>query len=132
VSVEILQPKSVFHSTAYAQVARIGDTLFVSGQTPRNLDGSTAAVGDIRGQAEKVFANLRAVLEECGSGLDLVGKLTVYMTNFEYRSAISDARARAFAPVGRPCASTTVVVTSLMSPEWMVEVEAVAGVRQPG
>ena len=97
----------------------------------RNLDGSTAAPGDIRGQAEKVFENLRALLEECGSGLDLVGKLTVYMTSFEYRTAISEARARAFAPVGRPCASTTVVVSGLMNPEWMVEVEAVAGVRQP-
>src|SRR5207245_1742408 len=90
-NVEIIQPTSVFRSPAYAQVARIGDVLFVSGQTPRNLDGSTAASGDIRGQAEKVFENLRALLEECGSGLDLVGKLTVYMTSFEYRTAISEA-----------------------------------------
>src|SRR5215813_3710843 len=127
-SVEVFQPESVFRPAAYAQAARIGDVLFIAGQTPRNLDGSTAAPGDIRGQAEKVFENLQAVLAGCGSSLDRVGKLTVYMTSYEYRTAISEVRARVFASVGRPCASTTVVVSALMNPEWMVEIEAVAAV----
>jgi 2-iminobutanoate/2-iminopropanoate deaminase len=127
--VEILHPERVFQSPAYAQAARIGDILFVAGQTPRNIDGSTAAPGDIRGQAEKVFENLQAVLEGCGSSLDRVAKLTVYMTSYEYRTAISEVRAKVFAPVGRPCASTTVVVSGLMNPEWLVEIEAVAAVR---
>jgi enamine deaminase RidA (YjgF/YER057c/UK114 family) len=129
-SVEVFQPESVFRPAAYAQAVRIGNVLFLAGQTPRNLDGSTAAPGDIRGQAEKVFENLQKVLEECGSSLDLVAKLTVYMTRYEYRTTISEVRARVFASVGRPCASTTVVVTSLMNPEWMVEVEAVAGLKE--
>jgi 2-iminobutanoate/2-iminopropanoate deaminase len=127
--VQMLQPANVFQPTAYAQAARVGDLLFVAGQTPRNIDGSTAAPGDIRGQAEKVFENLKAVLESCGSSLDRVAKLTVYMTSYEYRSAISEVRARVFAPAGRPCASTTVVVSGLMNPEWLVEVEAVAAVK---
>jgi enamine deaminase RidA (YjgF/YER057c/UK114 family) len=127
--VQILQPDGVFQPTAYAQAARIGEVLFVAGQTPRNIDGSTAAPGDIRGQAEKVFENLQTVLEGCGSSLDRVAKLTVYMTDYEYRTAISEVRARVFASVGRPCASTTVVVSALMNPEWLVEIEAVAAVR---
>ncbi|MBV9577215.1 MAG: RidA family protein [Chloroflexi bacterium] len=128
-SIEVFQPESVFRPGAYAQAVRIGDVLFLAGQTPRNLDGSTAAPGDIRGQTEKVFDNLQKVLEECGSSLDLVGKLTVYMTSYEYRSVIGEVRARVFAGVGRPCASTTIVVSSLMNPEWMVEIEAVAGLK---
>jgi len=130
-NVEMLRPEGVFQSPAYAQVARIGDILYISGQTPRNVDGSTAAPGDIRGQAEKVFENLQAVLNSCGSGLDRVAKLTVYMTSYEYRTAISEVRARVFASVGRPCASTTVVVSGLMNPEWMVEIEAVAASGAP-
>jgi enamine deaminase RidA (YjgF/YER057c/UK114 family) len=125
-NVEMLRPEGVFQSPAYAQVARVGDILFISGQTPRNIDGSTAAPGDIRGQAEKVFENLQAVLDSCGSSLDRVAKLTVYMTSYEYRTAISEVRARVFASVGRPCASTTVVISGLMNPEWMVEIEAIA------
>ena len=127
--VEMIQPSGVFQPAAYAQAARVGDLLFLAGQTPRNIDGSTAAPGDIRGQTEKVFENLQAVLESCGSSLDRVAKLTVYMTSYEYRTAISEVRARVFASVGRPCASTTVVVSSLMNPEWLVEIEAVAAVR---
>jgi enamine deaminase RidA (YjgF/YER057c/UK114 family) len=129
VDTEILEPKNVFKPTGYAHAARLGDLLFVSGQTPRNKDGSTAAIGDIRGQTEKVFENLVAVLEDCGSGLDRVGKLTVYMTSLEHRQTISEVRQQYFAPLRRPCASTTVVVTSLMSPEWLVEIEAVATLR---
>ncbi|MBV9580390.1 MAG: RidA family protein, partial [Chloroflexi bacterium] len=64
-SIEVFQPESVFRPGAYAQAVRIGDVLFLAGQTPRNLDGSTAAPGDIRGQTEKVFDNLQKVLEEC-------------------------------------------------------------------
>ena len=127
--VEMIQPSGVFQPAAYAQAARVGDLLFLAGQTPRNIDGSTAAPGDIRGQTEKVFENLQAVLASCGSSLDRVAKLTVYMTSYEYRTAISEVRARVFASVGRPCASTTVVVSSLMNPEWLVEIEAVAAVR---
>jgi enamine deaminase RidA (YjgF/YER057c/UK114 family) len=127
--VEMVHPEGVVESPAYAQAARIGDLLFIAGQTPRNIDASTAAPGDIRGQAEKVFENLQAVLESCGSGLERVAKLTVYMTSYEYRTAISEVRARVFESVGRPCASTTVVVSGLMNPEWLVEIEAIAAVR---
>jgi enamine deaminase RidA (YjgF/YER057c/UK114 family) len=129
--VEMLQPRGVFQSPAYAQVARIGDILFLSGQTPRNIDGTTAAPGDIRGQAEKVFENLQAVLDSCGSSLNQVAKLTVYMTSYEYRTVISEVRGKVFAAVGRPCASTTIVVSGLMNPEWMVEIEAVAALNSP-
>ena len=128
-SVEVFQPESVFRPAAYSQAVRVGNVLFLAGQTPRNLDGSTAAPGDIRGQAEKVFANLKAVLEACGSSLDLVAKVTMYMTDAQYRSVISEVRAQVFASVERPCASTAVVVKSLMNPEWMVEVEAIAGLK---
>jgi enamine deaminase RidA (YjgF/YER057c/UK114 family) len=126
--IQILQPEGVFSQPRTRSAHR--RRLFVSGQTPRNIDGSTAAPGNIRGQPEKVFENLQAILEGCGSGLDRVAKLTGYMTDYECRIAISEVRARFFASVGRPCASTTVVVSALMNPEWLVEIEAVAAVRQ--
>jgi enamine deaminase RidA (YjgF/YER057c/UK114 family) len=129
---EIVNPDSVFVPTGYSHAARMGDLVFVSGETPRNRDGSTHAVGDVRGQTEKVFENLERVLEACGSGLDLVGKITVYTTKLEYRPIISEVRQKVFDRFGRNCASTTIVITSLVSPEWLVEIEAVALVRVAG
>ncbi len=128
--VQVYEPQSVFQPTGYAHAVRLGNLLFVSGQTPRNKDGSTAAPGDIRGQAKKAFENLEAVLEECGSGLEMVGMITVFMTRLEYRPTISEVRQEVFARLGRPCASTTLVITSLVDPEWMVEIEAIAAMRE--
>jgi enamine deaminase RidA (YjgF/YER057c/UK114 family) len=128
--VQVYQPHTVFQPTGYAHAVRLGDFLFVSGQTPRNQDGSTAALGDIRGQAKKAFENLEAVLEECGSGLEQVGMITVFMTKLEYRPVISEVRQEVFAKLGRQCASTTLVISSLVDPEWMVEIEAIAAMRK--
>ncbi len=127
--VQVFEPKSVFVPTGYSHAVRLGDLLFVSGQTPRNQDGSTHAPGDVRAQAAKAFANLEAVLEECGSGLDRVGMITVYMTRLEYRPIISEVRQKVFAKIGRNCASTTLVITSLVDPEWLVEIEAIAAMK---
>jgi enamine deaminase RidA (YjgF/YER057c/UK114 family) len=129
-SLEILNPDSVFVPTGYSHAAVMGDFVFVSGETPRNKDGSTFAPGDVRRQTEKVFENLERVLEACGSGLDLVGKITVYTTKLEYRPTISEVRQKVFDRFGRHCASTTIVITSLVSPEWLVEIEAIALVRK--
>lgn len=129
-TLEIVNPDSVFVPTGYSHAAVMGDFVFVSGETPRNKDGSTFAPGDVRRQTEKVFDNLERVLEACGSGLDLVGKITVYTTKLEYRPTISEVRQKVFDRFGRHCASTTVVITSLVSPEWLVEIEAIALVRK--
>jgi enamine deaminase RidA (YjgF/YER057c/UK114 family) len=105
--VEMLHPEGVFQPAAYAQAARVGDMLFVAGQTPRNVDGSTAAPGDIRGQAEKVFENLQAVLEGCGSSLDHVAKLTVYIRSGSSRSKPSPRCA------DKPCTFVTRLLARL-------------------
>src|SRR5260370_29558178 len=61
-------------------------TLFRSGQVAQDAQGKLVGQGDPRQQTEQVFENLRRVLEAAGSGLDLVGKVTVLTTSLAYRS----------------------------------------------
>jgi 2-iminobutanoate/2-iminopropanoate deaminase len=63
----------------YSQALVAGELVFVSGQIP--LDPATGALvaGGIVEQTHRVFANLRAVLEAAGSGLDRVVKTSVFM-----------------------------------------------------
>lgn len=58
----------------YAQANEAGDFIFTSGQIP--LDPATGKLveGEIEEQTRQVFANLKAILEEAGSGLDKVIK----------------------------------------------------------
>ena len=65
-----------------------------------------------------------AILEEAGMSFADVVKLSVFLTR---ESDIAGYRAARDRMIGeaRPC-STLVVIARLVSPEWLVEIEAVA------
>lgn len=129
-SFKVIQPETVHDTTAfaYSHAVRMGDLIFVAGEVPRDRNGDLVGKGDVRAQTEQVFENLKAVLEAAGSGLDKVGKVTVFTTSLEYRPIIHEVRSRIFQEVGHLPASTLAVVTSLADPDWLVEIEAVAAV----
>jgi 2-iminobutanoate/2-iminopropanoate deaminase len=98
-----------FRGAPYSQAIRLGDLVFVSGQLP--LDPATGRMvgGTIQEQTQQVFANLRAILEEAGSGLDRLVKTTVFLTtladfagmNEVYRQHVGEVPpARSTVPVG--------------------------------
>jgi 2-iminobutanoate/2-iminopropanoate deaminase len=127
-NLHVIQPKTVHDTTAYAyaHAVRMGDLVFVAGQVARDVDGNLVGKGDVRAQTEQVFKNLRAVLEDAGSGMHKVGKVTVFITRLEYRPIVHEIRSRVFKDAGHLPASTLAVVTSLADPDWLVEIEAVA------
>ena len=129
-SFQVIQPDTVHDTTAfaYSHAVRMGGVIFVAGQVPRTRNGDLVGKGDVRAQTEQVFENLKDVLEAAGSGLDKVGKVTVFTTSLEYRPIIHEIRLRIFQEVGHLPASTLAVVTSLADPDWLVEIEAVASV----
>ena len=68
-----------FQGAPYSQAIRGNGLVFVSGQIALR-PGSPELVGEsIEEQTEQVFANLRAILEEAGSGLKRIVKTTVYL-----------------------------------------------------
>jgi 2-iminobutanoate/2-iminopropanoate deaminase len=74
-------------------------------------------------QTEQVLQNLRAVLEEAGSGLDKLVKTTVFLQSLDDFAAMNEVYA---AHVGaRPPARSTVEVAKLPSGA-LVEIEAIA------
>jgi 2-iminobutanoate/2-iminopropanoate deaminase len=96
--------------------------LVVSGQVGVAPDGSTP--GDIGGQTENCFRNIRAILENAGMSLADVVKLTVFLTGEDEIAGFRAARDRM---IGEALpASTLVVVSRLARPEWRVEIEALA------
>jgi enamine deaminase RidA (YjgF/YER057c/UK114 family) len=125
---EPINPPTVHRLPGFSQAVRMGDLLFVSGQVPLTPSGELAGAGDVAAQAEQIWANLRAVLEAAGSGLERVGKITILTTDLAHRPLIAQIRDRVFAPFGFVPASTFAVVAGLARPEWLVEIEAVAAV----
>jgi len=88
------------------------------------LEQAEAAYQKIEDQARQVLANLRAVLEAAGSGLDRVVKATVYLTDLGLFPRVNAVYAEAFESEPAP-ARVTVGVASLPLGA-QVEIDAIA------
>jgi enamine deaminase RidA (YjgF/YER057c/UK114 family) len=105
-------------------VAR-GTMMFVRGQVGQDLDtAESVALGDAAGQAEQAMRNIAQLLEEAGSSLEHVCKITIYLVDPRYREPV-------YRTVGKWLkgvfpVSTGLVVSGLARPEWLVEIDAIA------
>jgi 2-iminobutanoate/2-iminopropanoate deaminase len=84
----------------FARAIRVGDTIFVAGVTGR-LDLKTwKEMPEVKGkvglQATQAFEWLRMVLEKCGSSLDRVFKLNIYIVDFDQLQEIWEAYGKYF------------------------------------
>lgn len=118
--------EEINRKTGYSQAVAFGDIVFVAGQIPVDADGNTVGVNDIRAQAEQVFSNLKTALAAAGSSETKILKTTVFTTRAEYRPIINAVRDQFLSANKVLPASTFVVVSGLATPDWDVEVEAVA------
>ena len=81
----------------YSQAVRAGDTVYLSGQI--GLDPATGQLVDgTEAQANRVFANLRAVAEAAGGGLDRIVKLSILLVDLADFAQVNEIMARHFTP----------------------------------
>lgn len=105
---------------------RAGNQVFLRGQVGVDLAGNFAGE-DPAAQAEVAMANVKALLEEAGSGLQDICKTTIYITDRAYREPV-------YAVVGRwlkgvyPC-QTGLIVAGLGKPEYKMEIDVEAVVQ---
>jgi 2-iminobutanoate/2-iminopropanoate deaminase len=114
-----------FQGAPYSQAIRAGDFVFVSGQLALKPGDTALSGGTIEEQTEQVFANLRAILEEAGSGLDRLVKTTVFLQRLDDFQGMNSVYAKHVG--GQPPARSTVEVAKLPSGA-LVEIEAIAHV----
>ena len=114
-----------FQGAPYSQAIVAGDLVFVSGQLALKPGGKEISGRTIEEQTEQVLANLGAILEEAGSGLDRLVKTTVYLQNLDDFQGMNSVYAE---HVGaQPPARATVEVARLPSGA-LVEIDAVASI----
>lgn len=118
---KVAAPFGVFSQGIEATGKRL---LFISGMTAREPGGGVVGKGDIRQQTRQALENLRAVLEAGHASLDDVVKVTVFLTDMAHLMDVHAVRAEYFRPPYP--ASTLVQVASLVSPDMLIEIEAIA------
>ncbi|MGW2721707.1 RidA family protein [Streptomyces sp. NPDC001492] len=111
------------------QAVVAGNTVYVRGQIGQDLATSeSVGIGNAEAQAEQAMSNIKVLLEEAGSRMEHLVKLTIYLVDPRYREAV-------YRTVGRwtegvhPI-STGLVVSALARPEWLCEIDAIAVIPQ--
>ena len=121
---ERIQPEGLNPTNAYNHVVRVGNLVFVAGQTAADSSGNVVGVGDVEAQAEQVYNNLSKALASVGADFSNLVKTTTYLTRAEdiegYRRARSK-HIRTDLPT-----STLLIVTRLANPDYLIEIEAIA------
>jgi len=110
----------------YSQAIRSGDVVYVSGQIPLDPTTGEKVEGEIEDEARQVLANLKAVLEAAGSGMDRVMKATVYLTDLSLFPRVNAVYAEAFDSDPAPARVTVGVAALPLGAQ--VEIDAIAGV----
>jgi enamine deaminase RidA (YjgF/YER057c/UK114 family) len=102
-------------------VVRAGRQLFVRGQTAMDLDGKLHGIGDAAAQAENAMRCVKILLEEAGSRLEHICKITIYITDRAHREPVYRVVGRWLKGVYP--VSTGLIVSGLAKTEYLMEID---------
>jgi reactive intermediate/imine deaminase len=112
------------HFSQATAIEASGRLVFISGMTARQPDGTIAGIGDIEAQTRQVCENVKNAVEAAGGTLADVCRVDVYVRNIEHFDRIHKVRREYFqAPLP---ASTMVEVSKMVSPDYLIEINAIA------
>uniref|UniRef100_A0A8J7VV36 RidA family protein n=1 Tax=Coralloluteibacterium stylophorae TaxID=1776034 RepID=A0A8J7VV36_9GAMM len=106
----------------YSQAARIGNTVYLSGQIPLDPTTMELVEGDVAAQARQVFENLMAVCQAAGASLDRIARGGIYLTDKSQFAPVNAVMADYFA---QPYPARSTIEVSALPKGAQVEVDAV-------
>ncbi|EOR20865.1 MULTISPECIES: RidA family protein [Clostridium] len=106
----------------YSQGIKVGDMVFTSGQLPVN-SSTGELVTEIKEATKQSLENVKAVLEQAGSGLDKVVKVVVFIKDMNDFGPMNEVYAEYFKenPPARSC-----VEVARLPKDAPIEIEAIA------
>lgn len=79
-----VHPKdALIPASPYTHAIVAGDYIFLSGQTPENLETDIMVEGDIKVQTKQVMENIKKVLAEAGCTMDDIVKVYACLKNID-------------------------------------------------
>jgi len=95
----------------YSQAVKAGGFVFVAGEKGMDPVTKQMVSGGIEAETRRTLENIKAILEEAGSSMDLVVSTFVFMTDLSEFSKMNEIYAEYF--TANPPGRTTVEVRSL-------------------
>ncbi len=127
-TLECINPAGLPIPETYSQVVVASGTklIFISGQEPEDVHGKLVGRGDFAAQARHVFANLGRALAAAGALPRHVARITVYVVGYQRDYHLPMIEAARLTLFGDHKAADVVVGVASLSPDYLIEVDAVA------
>lgn len=110
----------------FAQAVKVGDTVYVSGQTAFLLEGGIAGVGDMEAQMRQAYVGVAQLLQAYGADMSNVVDETLYVTDMAAAASVArKVRGDAYGEVF-DVASSLIGVQALGAPDLMIEIKCTA------
>ena len=111
--------------SGFSPATRAGNMVFVSGHVSVDAEGNLVGKDDAYAQSVQVLSNVDAALRVAGATRADITKITAFLINSEDYAGYAKARLEFFEGDPGP-ASSTVFVKGLVSPDYLIEIEAIA------
>ena len=116
---EAYPEQSLDNDVCMAVVA--GNRVFLRGQTAMDFDGNIVGINDAAAQAENAMSCAKTLLEEVGSKLEDICKVTIHITDRAYREPVYNVIGKWLKGVYP--VSTGLIVNGLAKPEYLMEID---------
>lgn len=127
--IQHLNPDALVKNPAFTSVVIVpanAKTIYIGGIDATTAAGEIVGKGDVAAQADQVFKNLIVALDAAGARLENVIKWNIYIVQGQSLYAGFQAFQRVWGNRPNPPAITTLFVTGLAHPDFLVEMDAVA------
>jgi len=108
----------------YSRAVKVGNTIEVTGTVAINEHNELVGEDDAYQQTRFIIQKISRILEQAGAGLKDVVRTRLYVTDISRWEEYGRAHGEFFGSI-KPC-TTMVEVSALISPEYLIEIEATA------
>lgn len=119
----IMSPRVAHPKAPSSHAVVFGNMIYTALTTPLRPDGSIAK-GDFQAQMTQCLENVKTILEEGGSSLDKVVKVTVVMPRITDFPAMNEIYMKYFKPGHYPARAS--IEAKMGNPDFLVEIECLA------